>query len=89
MGVYSFLVLGLAPIGSLQAGLVSEHLGVRYSIGLGGAACCLTVAWVAWYLGKSRPGGQADRWTGRPHVVDELRPIPESLPVHPPVRPSA
>jgi MFS family permease len=89
MGVYSFLVLGLAPIGSLQAGLVSEHLGVRYSIGLGGAACCLTVAWVAWYLGKSRPGGQADRWTGRPHVIDELRPIPESLPVHPPVRPSA
>ncbi len=65
MEVYSFLVLGLAPLGSLQAGFVSEHLGVRYSIGLGGAACCLTVAWVAWYLGKSRPGGQADRWTGR------------------------
>jgi MFS family permease len=65
MGVYSFLVLGLAPLGSLQAGIVSEHLGVRYSIGLGGAACCLTVAWVAWYLGKSRPSGQADRWTGR------------------------
>jgi len=65
MGVYSFLVLGLAPIGSLQAGFVSEHIGVRYSIGLGGAACCLTVAWVAWYLGKSRPKGDADRWTGR------------------------
>jgi MFS family permease len=56
MGVYSFLVLGLAPIGSLQAGFVSEHLGVRYSIGLGGAACCLTAAWVAWFLGKSRAG---------------------------------
>jgi len=69
MGVYSFLVLGLAPLGSLQAGFVSEHLGVRYSIGLGGAACCLTVAWVAWYLGKSRPGGQADRWTGRAAVA--------------------
>lgn len=65
MGVYSFLVLGLAPIGSLQAGFVSEHIGVRYSIGLGGAACCLTAAWVAWYLGKSRPKGEADRWTGR------------------------
>ena len=65
MGVYSFLVLGLAPIGSLQAGFVSEHIGVRYSIGLGGAACCLTAAWVAWYLGKSRPKGAADRWTGR------------------------
>ena len=55
MGVYSFLVLGLAPIGSFQAGLVAEHLGVRYSIGLGGAACCMTVAGVAWYLGRTRP----------------------------------
>ncbi len=55
MGVYSFLVLGLAPFGSFQAGLVAEHLGVRYSIGLGGAACCLTVAGVAWYLGRTRP----------------------------------
>jgi MFS family permease len=56
MGVYSFLVLGLAPFGSFQAGFVAEHLGVRYSIGLGGAACCLTVAWVAWYLGRTRRG---------------------------------
>ncbi len=55
MGVYSFLVLGLAPFGSFQAGFVAEHLGVRYSIGLGGAACCLTVAGVAWYLGRTRP----------------------------------
>jgi MFS family permease len=55
MGVYSFLVLGLAPFGSFQAGLVAEHLGVRYSIGLGGAVCCLTVAGVAWYLGRTRP----------------------------------
>jgi predicted MFS family arabinose efflux permease len=55
MGVYSFLVLGLAPIGSFQAGVVAEHLGVRYSIGLGGAACCLIVAGIAWYLGRTRP----------------------------------
>lgn len=55
MGVYSFLVLGLAPFGSFQAGLVAEHLGVRYSIGLGGAVCCLIVAGVAWYLGRTRP----------------------------------
>jgi len=71
MGVYSFLVLGLAPIGSLQAGFVSEHVGVRYSIGLGGAACCLTAAWVAWYLGKSRPRGEGDRWTGKSAATGE------------------
>jgi MFS family permease len=50
MGVYSFLVLGLAPFGSLQAGWVSEHLGVQYSIGLGGLACFITATAVAWYM---------------------------------------
>jgi MFS family permease len=64
MGVYSFLVLGLAPFGSFQAGWVSEHLGVRFSIGLGGVACVLTAAATAWYLGGPptlRPGL---RWRG-------------------------
>ncbi|HEU5171121.1 MAG TPA: MFS transporter, partial [Gemmatimonadales bacterium] len=56
MGVYSFLVLGLAPIGSFQAGWVSEHLGVAWSIGLGGVACALIAAWTMWYLG--RPSAQ-------------------------------
>jgi MFS family permease len=50
MGVYSFLVLGLAPFGSLQAGFVSEHLGVRWSIGLGGLVCALVAAGVATYM---------------------------------------
>jgi len=39
MGFYSFVVLGLAPFGSLQAGFVSEHLGVRVSF-LAGAIIC-------------------------------------------------
>jgi len=92
MGVYSFLVLGLAPFGSLQAGLVSEHLGVRYSIGLGGAACCLTVAWVAWYLGKSRPAGGSgreregaggSRSSADRSVIDAASASPEVLPAAP------
>jgi cyanate permease len=55
MGVYSFLVLGLAPLGSLQAGWVSEHLGVEWSIGLGGLVCAAIAAWAVWTL---QPGGE-------------------------------
>jgi MFS family permease len=54
MGVYSFLVLGLAPFGSFQAGWVSEHLGVRWSIGLGGGVCLLVAAGVGWYMAGGR-----------------------------------
>jgi MFS family permease len=55
MGVYSFLVLGLVPFGSLQAGFVSEHLGVRWSIGLGGLVCILVAVGVGSYMAGS-PG---------------------------------
>jgi MFS family permease len=43
MGFYSFLVLGLAPFGSFQAGWVAEQFGVRAAFALGGLMC-LTVA---------------------------------------------
>ena len=36
MGFYSFVVLGMAPFGSLQAGWVAEHFGVRAAVALGG-----------------------------------------------------
>jgi hypothetical protein len=44
MGVYSFLILGLSPFGSLQAGFVAEQVGVRAAIGGGGAICLLVTA---------------------------------------------
>ncbi|HXI20566.1 MAG TPA: MFS transporter [Gemmatimonadales bacterium] len=47
MGFYSLMVLGMAPFGSLQAGWVSEHLGVPTSLALGGAVCALAVLWLA------------------------------------------
>ncbi|MGH7629874.1 MAG: MFS transporter [Gemmatimonadales bacterium] len=58
MGVYSFLVLGLAPLGSFQAGWVSEHLGVEWSIGVGGLVCVAIAAWTMWSLkpGRERAG---------------------------------
>ncbi|HET9134696.1 MAG TPA: MFS transporter [Gemmatimonadales bacterium] len=39
MAVYSFVVLGLAPIGAFQAGWVAEHFGSPVAIALSGAVC--------------------------------------------------
>ena len=41
MSMYNLAVLGLAPLGSLQAGAVAEALGVRFALTLGGAVCLL------------------------------------------------
>ena len=41
MGFYSFMVVGLAPFGSLQMGWVAEHAGVRAAYVAGGIACGL------------------------------------------------
>lgn len=39
MGFYSMMVLGVAPLGSLQAGWLSEHFGVPAALGLGAVVC--------------------------------------------------
>jgi MFS family permease len=39
IGFYAWIVVGLAPIGALQAGWLAEHLGVRAAIALGGTVC--------------------------------------------------
>lgn len=41
LGFYSFVVLGLSPFGSLQAGFVAEHLGAQASFAVGATACAL------------------------------------------------
>jgi MFS family permease len=50
MGFYSFMVLGLAPFGSFQAGWIAEHFGVRIAFALGGLVCFLVAAGVAWRM---------------------------------------
>ena len=54
MGVYSFLIIGLSPFGSLQAGYVAEHLGVRTAYAAGGVACALVALGLAWYMRQYR-----------------------------------
>jgi MFS family permease len=39
MSMYNLCVLGLAPLGNLQAGAVAEAMGTRFSLALGGSLC--------------------------------------------------
>jgi len=63
MGFYSFVVLGLAPFGSLQAGWISEHFGVPVSFLVGGVVCTLVALALAWGRSRSVARGRA---TGEP-----------------------
>ena len=53
MGFYSFMVLGLAPFGSLQAGWLAEMFGVRVAFGVGGVVCLLVAVGVSWWMGRA------------------------------------
>jgi predicted MFS family arabinose efflux permease len=53
MGFYSFMVLGLAPFGSLQVGWVAEHFGVRIAFSAGGLVCLVVACGVAWWMGRA------------------------------------
>ena len=50
MAYYTMAFLGTAPIGSLIAGIAATHIGVSATIILGGAACLLGAAWLAFRL---------------------------------------
>ena len=46
MGFYSLMILGVAPLGSLQAGWVSEHLGVPTALAAGALVCIVATLWL-------------------------------------------
>ncbi len=52
MGFYSFAVLGLAPVGALQVGWISEHASVRVAFAIGGGVCTLMATVVTWRIAK-------------------------------------
>src|ERR1043165_1662994 len=47
MGFYSFIVVGMAPFGSLQAGWISEHLGTPTAVLWGGSVCLAAAGFAA------------------------------------------
>jgi MFS family permease len=48
MATYVFVYVGFTPIGSFIAGAISNLIGVRWAIGLGGAAMLLYSTWAFW-----------------------------------------
>ncbi len=48
MGFYSFVFVGLAPIGSFQLGTLAERIGTPVAVALGGLVSALAVAAAAW-----------------------------------------
>jgi MFS family permease len=54
MGFYSFMFVGMAPLGALQAGVVAERFGAPLAVGMGGAIAALAVLWTAWRVPELR-----------------------------------
>jgi MFS family permease len=54
MGFYSFMVLGMAPFGSLQAGWLAEHYGVRTAFALGGFVCLAVAGGVSFFMARGQ-----------------------------------
>jgi MFS family permease len=82
MGFYSFVVLGMAPFGALQAGWVSEHFGVRTAFALGGIACMIMAGVVGFVTRRERQvsaphpersEGPSMRMSGTPEQDPSLR----------------
>jgi len=48
MGFYSFVFVGLAPLGALQAGVIAEHFGAPWAVAAGGIVTALSMAIAAW-----------------------------------------
>jgi hypothetical protein len=55
MGFYSFIVVGMAPFGSLQAGWIAEHGGTDLALQLGGGICLVAASVIAWRMLRPKP----------------------------------
>jgi MFS family permease len=72
MGFYSFMVLGLAPFGSFQAGWLAEKFGVRVAFAFGGLVCLAVAAGVSWWMARAvrvRRGKRGARERGQKHAT--------------------
>lgn len=54
MGIYSFVFVGMAPLGALQAGWVAEHLGAPAAVVIGGLVSAVAVATAGWRVRELR-----------------------------------
>ena len=54
MSMYNLAVIGLSPLGSLQAGAIAEALGVRFALTLGGTVCLVYFLLLLFFLPRIR-----------------------------------
>lgn len=50
MSFYSMAFMGMAPIGSLIAGIAATHIGAPHTLMIGGVFCILGAGWFAFHL---------------------------------------
>jgi MFS family permease len=54
MGFYSFMFVGMAPLGAFQAGVVAERFGAPAAVAVGGVIRALAVGIAGWRVGDLR-----------------------------------
>jgi MFS family permease len=54
MSVYSMMFLGMAPFGSLFAGILAQRIGAPATVSIGGVVCMTAAALFAWHLPSLR-----------------------------------
>lgn len=54
MGFYSFVFVGMSPLGAFQAGAFAERFGAPAAVGFGGLICALAITIAAWRVPELR-----------------------------------
>jgi MFS family permease len=57
MGFYSFVFVGMAPVGAFLGGAVAERFGVSVAVSAGGLLCAAAVALAGWRVRELRQAG--------------------------------
>ena len=52
MGLYSMMVIGMAPVGSLLSGALAEAVGSRWTMIAGAGGCLVAAAVAKWWSGR-------------------------------------
>jgi MFS family permease len=55
MAVYSMMFMGMAPLGSLLAGTVAEHIGAPHTVAIGAGLCVVAAGVFGYFLPQIRP----------------------------------
>jgi predicted MFS family arabinose efflux permease len=65
LGLYNTLLMGLAPLGSLQAGALAQRFGASVALGVGADICLVASVWL-WIgqLGRKRQGEAGEALSG-------------------------